>query len=102
MKGDKAIIKLDFTGDIAAAWELKKSLVEDIEIGYFTDWLRLLRASATDPSLENSAPDVVAWAVANIRFSRRDERQLQGALNGHAFARAGKMSPARGGAAHRV
>ncbi len=40
-RADQAIIKLDFTGDISDAVGLKKSLTDDIELGYFVDWLRL-------------------------------------------------------------
>ncbi len=61
----------------------------------FTDWLRLLRASANDPSLQNSAPDVVAWAVDHIRFSRKDERQLRSATEDYTCARAENVLPAR-------
>jgi hypothetical protein len=39
-RADQAIIKLDFTGDIGAAIELKRSLIDDIEMGYFVDWTR--------------------------------------------------------------
>jgi hypothetical protein len=40
-KAQDAIIKLDFTGDPTEAVALKKSLIEDIELGFFVDWLRL-------------------------------------------------------------
>lgn len=63
-----------------------------------TDWLRLLRAGANDASVQNGAPDVVAWAVDHIRFSQKDERQLRGAMEDYTSARAKKMSAARRGA----
>lgn len=40
-KANDAIIKLDFTGDITEAVNLKQSLIADIELGYYTDWLRI-------------------------------------------------------------
>lgn len=41
MRADQAIIKLDFSGDITEAKELIQVLTNNIELGYFTDWLRL-------------------------------------------------------------
>ena len=41
MRADQAIIKLDFSGDLTEAKELVQVLTNNIELGYFTDWLRL-------------------------------------------------------------
>ena len=43
-RADQAILKLDFTGDVQQAVEFKKTLIDDIELGYFTDWMRLREA----------------------------------------------------------
>jgi hypothetical protein len=40
-KANEAIIKMDFTGDPTEAIALKESLIQDIEMGFFVDWLRL-------------------------------------------------------------
>jgi hypothetical protein len=40
-RADQAILKLDLTGDPTDCIALRKELIADIEIGTFTDWLRL-------------------------------------------------------------
>ncbi len=65
MRADQAIIKLDFTGDISDAVAIKQSLREDIDMGYFMDWMKL--------------PDAVE-RTAEGAGERRDQR-LRGAAS---------------------
>lgn len=40
-RADQAILKLDFVGDATDAVALREKLIDDIELGYFVDWMRL-------------------------------------------------------------
>lgn len=65
-RADQAIIKLDFTGDIQEAVALKQSLINDIELGYYTDWLRLREAGDMTAEEVNERRDMRLRGMASI------------------------------------
>ncbi len=82
-RADQAIIKLDFTGDIQDAVALKKSLTDDIELGYFVDWLRLRESGDMTAEEVTERRDIrlrgMASIVANLGapFSVLGDRTLE-------------------------
>jgi hypothetical protein len=46
----------------------------------FRDWFNLLDAAISDKKKVTLAPEVLAWAVANLKLRPQDRRQIQSAL----------------------
>lgn len=65
-RADQAIIKLDFTGDISAAVELKRSLIDDIEMGYFVDWMRPRESGDQTATEVNDKRDIRLRGMSSI------------------------------------
>ncbi|MGH6972827.1 MAG: portal protein, partial [Caulobacteraceae bacterium] len=65
-RADQAILKLNFTGDLSTALQLKPSLINDIETGYFTDWLRLREAGDMTAEEVNERRDMRLRGMASI------------------------------------
>ena len=65
-RADQAIIKLDFTGDISFAVDFKKTLTDDIELGYFVDWLRLREAGDMTAEEVSERRDMRLRGMASI------------------------------------
>lgn len=54
-----AVVKLDFTGDLSEAAALIPQLKEDIQLGYFADWMKLRTTG------DMTAEEVNAWKDIN-------------------------------------
>ncbi|HUO21709.1 MAG TPA: portal protein [Caulobacteraceae bacterium] len=65
-RADQAIIKLDFTGDITAAVDLKRSLIDDIEMGYFVDWMRPRESGDQTATEVNDKRDIRLRGMSSI------------------------------------
>ena len=56
LRADQAIMKLDFTGDPTEAINVRSGLIQDIELGFFVDWLRLRESGDIDRRGGGGAP----------------------------------------------
>jgi hypothetical protein len=65
-RADQAILKLDLTGDPTEAIALRKELISDIELGYFTDWLRLRESGDMTAEEVNERRDMRLRGMSSI------------------------------------
>ncbi|HEV2530946.1 portal protein [Phenylobacterium sp.] len=93
-RADQAILKLDFTGNPTEAIAFRKELINDIEIGYFTDWLRLREAGDMTAEEVNERRDLRLRGMSSIVANCEQPMSVLGDRSLEALAAEGVLAPA--------
>lgn len=93
-RADQAILKLDFTGDPTEAVQLKQSLTQDIELGYFTDWLRLRETGDMTAEEVGERRDIRLRGMASIVANLEEPTSTMGDRAMEIMAEEGILAPA--------
>lgn len=93
-RADQAIMKLDFTGDPTEAINLKRSLIDDIEMGFFVDWLRPRESGDQTATEVNDRRDIRLRGMASIVAHCEEPMTLVGDRAMEIMGEEGLLAPA--------
>ena len=92
-RADQAILKMDFTGDPTECIKLLEMLTENIEIGYFTDWMRLPDRDGMTATEIDDRRDTRLRGAASIVANCELPMSILGDRTQEALAEEGMIAP---------
>jgi hypothetical protein len=93
-RADQAILKLDFTGDPTEAVAYTKELTDNIELGYFVDWLRMREAGDMTAEEVNERRDMRLRGMSSIVANCEQPMSVMGDRAMEAMVAEGIVGPA--------